>query len=368
MQLKDKNILLISPENWGEVFVSKHHYATHLAKRRNKVFFLNPPSNEYRIDATKYPNVWSVQYKGFIKGLRFFPSLFQQILVKKELEVLEEKCGVVFDILWSFDNSVFYSLKSLPSSILKISHIVDLNQDFQTKKAAKSADFCFCTTESIYQRLKKYNSRTFKVNHGVLYNESLENTNTALPGKNKVKAAYVGNLSMHYLDWELLYEVSSHYTHVDFIFIGPEGKSNLSKTGGVNKWREKVKKQDNCFFLPPVRATDIPVFLKAADLLLICYQEKYHREQANPHKMMEYLLSGKTVVCTYTAEYKDLSKRGLISMCERNKSFKLVFEAILVGLADWNAVIKQKQRQEYALSHTYDMQIKRIESLINSTE
>ena len=78
VHLKNKNILLISPEAWEHIFVSKHHYATHLATLGNKVFFLDPPNNQNKITSTAYRNVWLVKYKGFIKGLRYYPEFLQR--------------------------------------------------------------------------------------------------------------------------------------------------------------------------------------------------------------------------------------------------------------------------------------------------
>ena len=41
--LRDRTILLVSPNEWGAMHVSKHHYALELAERGNRVIFLNPP-------------------------------------------------------------------------------------------------------------------------------------------------------------------------------------------------------------------------------------------------------------------------------------------------------------------------------------
>jgi hypothetical protein len=51
MELSGKNILLISPESWGQNHVSKHHYATELSKN-NKIYFLNPPSSKKQYPST----------------------------------------------------------------------------------------------------------------------------------------------------------------------------------------------------------------------------------------------------------------------------------------------------------------------------
>ncbi len=46
MILDNKVILIISPQAWGKMFLSKHHYAIELAKLGNEVYFLNPPDND----------------------------------------------------------------------------------------------------------------------------------------------------------------------------------------------------------------------------------------------------------------------------------------------------------------------------------
>src|SRR5215475_10747584 len=43
--LNNKTILILSPQSWGKMMLSKHHYAIALARKGNKVFFLNPPDN-----------------------------------------------------------------------------------------------------------------------------------------------------------------------------------------------------------------------------------------------------------------------------------------------------------------------------------
>ena len=45
LALKNKTILILSPQSWGTMYVAKHHYAIELASRGNTVYFLNPPDN-----------------------------------------------------------------------------------------------------------------------------------------------------------------------------------------------------------------------------------------------------------------------------------------------------------------------------------
>src|SRR5690606_33118966 len=195
---------LISPEPWSEMSVSKHHYAIHLAGRNNKVFFLNPPTRDSNISNTAYDNVWKINYRGFPKGIRFYPECLRKFLISKVYDRILSLCQVRFDIVWSFDNSVFFDFSALPDNVLKISHIVDLNQNFRLANAASTADICFCTTDFIKVRLHKYNKRVHKINHGLTTRSIYPKD---LPGENKIKALYVGNVSSFYFDWKLFYEI-----------------------------------------------------------------------------------------------------------------------------------------------------------------
>ena len=366
--LKAKNILLISPEPWGNNFVSKHHYAVTLSKRENTVYFLNPPSLSYSVQPTAYDNLYEVDYPPFLKGLRYLPSRLQRFIIRQKYEKLQQVANCEFDVVWSFDNSVFYDFTALPPFVLKISHIVDLNQDFQTAKAARTADVCFCTTDFIKERLLTYNSKTFKVHHGYSLPKpqvSLDSTST-FNNNYEVNAAYVGNLAMPYIDWKVLKEVVIANPDVGFYFIGPEGKSNLANRSNYIQDIVKIKQLRNAFFPGSVEHNLIPTILEIIDIMLVSYQEKYHNDQASPHKIMEYLGSGKVVVATYTAEYKD--KKNLIEMAYQNDELPSKFREVVMNIAYYNSYENMKKRKTYAKSNTYKNQIERIESIILSVQ
>lgn len=364
MRLTNKNILLISPEPWEHVFVSKHHYATHLAKRGNSVFFLNPPGNNIEIKNTSFGNVYNVQYKGFIKGLRFLPSFLQRNQIMKVYAQLERLCKVKFDLIWSFDNSVFYDFSVLSERILKISHIVDLNQNFQLARAAATADCCFCTTDLIKNQLEKYSNRVFKVNHGFNYLPNGSQTMSPIPGRNRIKAVLVGNLAMPYIDWEILYNTSKENRNVDFVFYGPGAEKFSLEINSHHTYKEKLFKLTNTYSQGRILSSEILEILDKFDILMISYKEEHHDDQANPHKMMEYLGSGKMVVATFTSEYEMLKRMELIAMSKKNNEFAQIFNEVLSDLDTWNSKEKQMARRAFALDNTYDKQINRIEEQI----
>lgn len=360
--LSNRNILLISPEPWSHIFVSKHHYAIHLAKRGHKVYFLNPPTKSAMcLSGSGYENLTIIDYEGFLPGLRFLPVSLQWVLTRRKFDKIEQITGEEINMVWSFDNSVFYDFSGLPDRAMTISHIVDLNQDFQFSRAAKTADVCFCTTGHIRQKMLLVNPNVYHINHGLsLGDESIQ---VKLPGNNR-KAIYVGNLAMPYLDWDILLKAATVNTQVDFVFVGP-GKDDVdSKVNQTHESKDRIRELSNVFFLDKVPSKYIQSYLKAADVLLVAYQEQYHVEQANPHKMMEYLASGKPIVATFTEEYTRLN--DLICMSDRNAQWPEVFRQTVDHLQDCTLPEKVHARKAFALDNTYDKQIDRIEKMIGN--
>ncbi|MTI32485.1 hypothetical protein [Xanthovirga aplysinae] len=362
MQLKNKPILLISPEAWGKSYVSKHHYALELAKKGNEVYFLNPPSSSFRIKQLEF-GVNIIDYRPIFRGLGKIPSFISSYLTRIELLNIEKKIGKQFKVIWNFDSSRFFDLKKLRKGVLKIGHIVDLSENLQRHRLSKSMDIGFCTTDFIQKEMLPYNSKVFKVHHGYRPPEKFE----TLPiiKDEKVKVGYVGNLSIKYLDWDIIYKIAKENSELNFYFIGPVGKSNISNTNKLDPFLLKTQSLKNTFFLGAKPSKEIPAYLELFDILLLAYRVQQYREQlASPHKVMEYLGAGKTILASYTDEYKD--KSHLLEMVENNAELPLHFQEVVSQLNDYNSKEKKDIRIAFAMANTYGEQIKRIENLIAS--
>lgn len=361
-----KKILLVSPEPWDHIFVSKHHYALTLAQRGNWVYFLNPPVKNRSpiVKKSEHNNLFVVEYAGFIKGFRFLPFFIRKLLVHKKWNELETLCEVQFDIIWSFDNSVFYDFQALPTRVLKISHIVDMNMNYQIKKAASTADYCFGVTNALVTRAKKYNHWSIFINHGVneIFFQVQAPSCVNFPGSNSIKIGYLGNLAMRYIDWRLLFLSVSTLPQADFIFVGPGKEECNLNVNLTHSFKKKVLQQQNAFFLSEIPYKEIPRYLAKCDVLLIAYQENYHPDQSNPHKMLEYLASGKPVVTTYTAEYGD--KEHLIYMSKSNEDYIRILRDVINHIDRAASAEASAKRKRYARANTYAKQISRIEEYI----
>jgi len=155
--------------------------------------------------------------------------------------------------------------------------------------------------------------------------------------------------------------VAQHPT-IDFIFVGPNHDQLSFSANTTHSDKEQIQEQTNVFFLPEISSSSIMSFLLQADLLLISYQEKYLVDQSNPHKMLEYLYSGKPIVATYTNEY---ANKNLMYMSEKNKEWLGIFNDVVKNLLAYSSSDLIEKRRNFALENTYDKQIDRIGKLIN---
>src|SRR6186713_730734 len=89
--LRNRTILIVSPQSWGKMYVSKHHYAIELANYGNKVYFLNPPQTDKKEKMTgkilirpsgNQDNLFIIDHRiSFPYRIKFhFPRLFHALM------------------------------------------------------------------------------------------------------------------------------------------------------------------------------------------------------------------------------------------------------------------------------------------------
>ncbi len=346
MKLINQHILLISPESWDHIQISKHHYAIELAKKNNKVFFLGPPADDYSIEKTSYSSVYKVGYKGFPKGLRFYPKVLRKLFQNRVIKKLENLADCRFNIIWSFDNSVFTDFNT--DQYLCISHIVDFSQDFSFERAAKNADINLAVSENIREKQLKYNIHSYKIGHALddmFLDHSFMKKQCELPGKNRIKALTIGNLKSAYIDWNLAISVYEHFKNIDFVHIGPYGN-------------EKIEK-DNVFFIGAKNKSELPGLMQSADFLFIFYDYEKHKDQlTNSHKILEFLSSGKALVCNKFSDYEEVD---LLYQCANPEDYFRAIHKVIDKKEDSELV---KKRQTFASQKTYGRRLQEIEDII----
>jgi len=366
--LTNKNIIIISPETWGVNYVSKHHYSLELVKRGNRVIYLNPPDKFLlRYNTRNLPdikNLTIINSPHYLRGLNSIPfrfrKSFHRLQSKTILKMLKEKV----DIVWSFDPYRLQYLRGFKAK-LYIYHAMDDHKSKVEKNIVESADIIFAVSELIKDKFNYTEKNCYKINHGISesFISKMLIPKIELIKHDKIKVGCVGNLHYPYLDISTFKRIISENKEIEFYFIGPYEKSNLSKGQKNIEFVEYLKKRKNITLLGPKPSNELPSYLNQFDLFLICYNSiMNHVHTSNNHKILEYFSTGKVVVSHNIDEYKNM--KNLVIMAKSNDDLPHIFKDVVKKLNFFNSNDFSKRRIEHALRNTYSLQLDRINNKI----
>jgi hypothetical protein len=358
LTLRNKSILLISPEPWGKIRLSKHHYATELAKH-NTVFFLNPFSNTNNIRELQ-PNLTVVDYKG-IKGLNRIPNILSNLFQKKLIKKIQSLCKVNrFDVVWNFDPYSFQNQR-LWKSNLAIYHAMDHHKTNLEKSLASSSDFIFAPSDLILNKFRTSNSprKLAKINHGLA---QVFCAPKIISDKNSsTTIGYVGNLTSQVIRLDLIEKIISQHPEIQFTLIGPIGKSNISNNeNGMSKMTPIINAK-NVNHRGALSPEEYQKEINKLDGFLVCYDGD-PVSISNSHKILEYLSTGKVIFSGPIDEYI-----GLPMLVNSSSVIEQLPSDFTKGVKDieyLNSEENCQTRISFANDNTYSKQIARIETFI----
>lgn len=357
MKLINKRILILSPQKWDGLFVSKHHYAIELAKKGNQVYFLGPPdkNSSLELQPTAIENLFVVHHRLFFnRKLRFHLRWLFDFLIQKHIKLVIRCIGKV-DIVWCFELNLYKNLNWFDASF-KIFHPVDhLNEAWQYK-IGKSADVIFSVADNILEKFNTLDTPKFFINHGL--SESYCQPNT-LDTSNSIRFAYIGNLMIVGLDRDRIKEIIINYPTVNFDFFG-----NYS-TEIEDDFITFLTEQPNTFLKGRRSTQELAQLLKIYSGFILCYNPKVESNSgANSHKILEYLSFGKVIVANKIHHYEQ--HRDLIQMSnfDDNSDYVQLFKDTILNLEELNSEDLINQRRALAFDNSYKKQIERIEQII----
>lgn len=357
-------VLIVSPEKWGGNMLSKHHYALALLKAGYEVFFLNPTVRNSIYSFQKHDSGISIVESLAFKGKSFFPNFIKNLLEWIEIKFLLLKLGRPIDMVWSFDPFRFQQLGYFRAKI-SIYHAMDNHFTTQENIIQSNSDIVFSNAHSVLTKFS--NPNKFFIGHGVANHFlQLDYNKVNLPGSNTFSVGYVGNLNNRLIDYVSLELLISNYQSVDFYFIGPLGDSNLATSGEISGLEPILKKYTNVFWLGEMETFALPQYLQAFHVLLSVYKPDKSGFTVNPHKLLEYLSSGKVIVSTLN-EMDYVWPEGVIIKLDSSKELINTFELAFSQYERFMQVDLCEQRKGIAKANSYDNKVNEVFEIVHRT-
>ena len=385
--LQDKTILILSPQNWGKMFVSKHHYAIELARRGNKVFFLDPPEQgdtdlKSAVEVTALPdasNLFLVRHKLFFPYLLKFHALpLFHFGMRLHLRKVLKAIGTPIDIIWSFDLGNLYPLKYFTGVTCKIFHPVDEPLVPVAIASAKGADVIFSVTTEILEKYQEFGIPSHFINHGVSADFLKPTDFPATADESEARTGplrigFSGNLLRGDLDRKIFLQIIRENPAIHFECWGSykDGQSNIGGVANTDtqKFANDLLVLPNVILHGPVPSDRLAKDIRHMDGFLICYDiNKDQSRGTNYHKIMEYISTGKVIISNNVTTYK--KQPDLIQMTvsrEDNLQLPALFRKVISELEYFNSPDLKARRISFAGNNSYGRQLERIEAILDQT-
>ena len=369
--MKNKTILIISPEPWGANFVSKHHYANYLAKDHT-VYFLNPatgfarsPSKGMNIEIKPIKEqLFTIDYLNLLPRLNLLPLPIQKRIYRKQAQLIAQKINPELDIVWSFDPHRYFDQK-VWSAEHSIYHTVDFHPGARSEKEmVLSSDLFLGVADLILDEHIAYRKGVL-IPHAADLDGFMQKSERKIPGKNAIKACYVGNFHKH-IDYAILQQLVQENPDCDFIMVGPTADSNLSAGNIIDKATfDALKTLPNIYFLGSISPGELMGIIKQCDINLVLFKNDQERIHCSPHKLMGYFYSGNVTLSNYIDAHKQTDE-DIITMVSKQRQIPPTFQKIKNNLADYQQERLRKKRQEFAEKNSYRNKILEIQQLLSN--
>lgn len=387
--LQDADIVITGQQAWDvEIGSNCKNIALEFSKH-NRVLYVNSPLD--RITLYRYPddpkttkrrdiiqgkrqgleqvgdNLWTLYPDNLIESLNWIPwhGLFDRLnrrnnrlfakSIQKGMRTLGLREGVLFN-----DNDIFrsYYLKEYLGPQLSVYYSRDymLAVDYWKKHGtviepqliAKS-DVCVANSVYLQRYCQRFNPRSYYVGQGCDLSLFTGGLTSSIPPEiapiPSPRIGYVGALQSLRLDLDLLRFLALSRSDWNFIFVGPEDEDFIASD---------LHDLPNITFVGSRNATNLPAYINSFD---VCLNPQLLNEVTignYPRKIDEYLAMGKATVATRTEAMEVFA--GHVYLAESQEEY---LSLIGRALAE-DSPLLQKQRREFASSHTWENSVAEI--------
>jgi hypothetical protein len=375
----DRDIILISPQRWGGMWVSKHWIASELAKH-NRVLFVEPPIwvgglvKRPRGLALEWkrlvPRVRRVQKNLFVHAPWLWPERFgpHAESLTRQVRGWVERLGFRACVALNFSTNHFY-IHQL-HDITSVHYCVDppfpqLGEEQFEALTCQKSDLVYAISEAYQRKLARHdpNKPVLVVPHGFAFEQArrIHDEPTAPPrelaGLEGPIYGYVGSVHDAYVDIGLLEWLSARKPSAHFVLVGPY-KHNPIGPDLSAEGLKRLRRLPNVHLLGFRPYHDLPRYVKHFDAGLVLVEidrfASAHATRSRTHfKLLHYLAQGKPIVLPDVYEVSAI--RDLVAVARDREEYARLLDAVLLEDED-----VKRRRVEYASGFSYEKVLDQI--------
>ena len=256
--------------------------------------------------------------------------------------------------MWCFEPNLYANLAVFEGDVT-VFHAADPFASVRNVAVATTADLILGVSDQILALYRATGVPRSFVNHGVSAAFEAVARRRPLPRTpGPLRVGYAGNLANASFNRPVIETILGEHPGIDFHFWGP-------LPGSGDLWQSRPNVRLHGMVEPAVLAGA----LSGMDLLLLSYRTSASYDKSNSHKLLEYLSTGRPVVSSRLHQYEGMEE-GLFVMSDDDEDETLParFGWAVRNLDLLNEPDRVKQRQAYALEHTYSRQIARVAEVL----
>ncbi|MDF1722296.1 MAG: glycosyltransferase [Minwuia sp.] len=364
--LAGKQILLISPQPWDHMPISKHHYAEALGSS-NSVWFLDPPDwslspGTIRQQDTGIPGVVRVTWRPrVLRALRFHAHGLYRYWIGLEARRLVRRLGTQFDLVWCFDFNTFPDLRAFGAG-RAIFHPVDPLTTPRQYAIGRTADLILSVSQQILSSATSVSPGVANavINHGIgpdFAALAARPVQDHVPGET-IRCGYFGNLDRGTINVALIAETVARCPNISFHFWGPFSPDSPLPSA--------LRESANCVFHGAMGKPALVEAVSEMDCFILAYLDHAaESDRSNAHKILEYFATGRAVISTRMNIYADDADLMVMAQAADDADFPDRFLEVISDLPLHNSRERQMRRRALALEHTYPRNIARIDAMLS---
>ncbi len=351
-----EDLMIFSPVRWEQMRRRPQHIASLLSHNHRILYVEEPlPQPDYTPDTRRtfnpLQNLTVIQPYSALNTEHYdYTSLIQTYIENGAIDP--------HPAAW-FYSSDFMDILHFqePSFTVFDSYAPDLSRNDEV--LVSYSDIVFAAGEHMFDRMRKLNGNVHLIPNAVDESHFRKSRDTETVIAHDLldipipRVGYIGTLDNR-IDMELLKGTARSLPHVSFVCIGPVSPGT------------RLPDLPNVFHLGFRPYEQLPNYLKGIDIAIAPYDVKTSARFASPHKILEYMASGKPVISTPVyGVIRDFGHEVEIAADAEETA------SVITRLLNENAAekLQRLRRQEQAVTRTSWIQaVARIEEAIGEFE